>query len=107
MSDVPTINDDSFEKEVIESNLPVMIDFWAPWCAPCLALGPVVEELSKEYDGKIKIFKMNVEDNKNTPVKFRIRSIPTMILFNEGKVVEQVVGNVPKQKIEDMFGKVL
>jgi len=107
MSDVPAVVDNDFETEVMNSEVPVLVDFWATWCGPCVALGPVIEDLWKSYDGKVKVLKMNVEDNKKTPVKFGIRSIPTLILFKDGKVVEQIVGNVPKQKIEDSFKKVL
>ena len=107
MSSLPAIADDGFQKEVMESELPVLVDFWAAWCAPCRALGPVIEDLGKSYEGKVKFVKMDVEENKKTPVKFRIRSIPTLILFKNGKVVEQIVGNVPREKIEGILEKVL
>jgi len=100
-----SVDDKNFETEVVQSRLPVLVDFWAPWCGPCKALTPVVEELSKAYEGRIKVVKVNVEDSQKTSVKLRVRSIPTLMLYKDGKVVEQIVGNVPRQKIEDMLKK--
>lgn len=107
MSNLPSVEDASFESEVLKSDIPVLVDFWAPWCAPCKALSPVIEELSVAYSGKLKVLQMNVQDNKKVPAQFRIRSIPTLILFKEGKVVEQSVGAKPKIEIEKMIKKVL
>jgi len=107
MSEVPGITDNEFEKEVMQSDLPVLVDFWAPWCGPCRAMAPVIDEISASYDGKIKVRKMNVEENKKTPVQYRIRSIPTLILFKGGKVMDQIIGNVGKEKIEETLKKVL
>lgn len=107
MSNLPAVEDASFESEVLKSDIPVLVDFWAPWCAPCKALSPVIEEISVAYSGKLKVLQMNVQDNKKVPAQFRIRSIPTLILFKEGKVVEQSVGAKPKTEIEKMIKKVL
>jgi len=107
MISLPAVADDSFDAEVISSELPVLVDFWAPWCAPCKALSPVIEELSNVYSGRLKFCQMNVQDNKKVPVQFRIRSIPTLILFKGGKVVDQIIGQVPKKKIDAMIQKAL
>jgi thioredoxin 1 len=99
MADVLAVSDDSFEREVLQSPTPVLIDFWAPWCAPCRAIGPVVEELAKEYSGKLKVVKMNVDDNPQTPSKYGVRGIPNLIVFQGGQVKEQIVGAVPKAQL--------
>jgi thioredoxin 1 len=93
---VQEISDTSFEKEVLKSDQPVLIDFWAPWCGPCKAIGPIVEELSNEYSGRLKVVKMNVDDNPQTPSKYGVRGIPNLILFKSGQVQDQIVGAVPK-----------
>ncbi len=93
------VTDQSFESEVINSNLPVLVDFWAEWCGPCRALGPKLEEVAKELDGQVRILKMNVDENHNTPQKFGIRGIPAMILFKGGQETGQLVGNHPKDAI--------
>jgi len=107
MSAVQEINDTNFENEVINSDLPVLIDFWAPWCAPCRAIGPVVDELAKDYTGKLKVVKMNVDDNPLTPSKFGVRSIPNLLLFKNGQVKDQIVGAVPKQQFVTAIDKVV
>ncbi len=99
------ISDASFESEVIKSEKPVLVDFWAPWCGPCKVLAPVVDEISTDFANKLKVGKINVDDNPETSVKFGIRSIPTLIVFKNGEVVEQLVGAVPKSDIEKALGK--
>ncbi|MFO7875249.1 MAG: thioredoxin [Desulfovermiculus sp.] len=99
------VTDSTFEPEVIKDNQPVLVDFWAPWCGPCRAIAPVLEELAKEYEGKIKILKMNVDENPSTPSKYGIRAIPTLILFKNGDVVGQVTGAVSKSNLKDMINQ--
>ena len=97
------INDSGFEAEVLKCDLPVLVDFWAPWCGPCRAIAPVIEELAQELDGKVKIVKMNVDENPATPSKYGIRAIPTLILYRNGDVVEQVTGAVSKANLKQML----
>ena len=101
------ISDSNFESEVVNSDLPVLIDFWAPWCGPCRAIAPLVEEISSSYAGKIKVGKMNVDENQSTTMKFGIRSIPTLIMFKGGEAVDQIIGAVPKSEIERVVEKSL
>ena len=107
MSDnVKEVTDADFES-VIGSDTPCLVDFWAPWCGPCKAIGPVVEALAEEYAGKVSIVKMNVDDNPATPGKFGIRAIPTLILFKAGAKIDQVTGAVGKPQLEELIGKAL
>ena len=99
------VTDGTFESSVLKSSLPVLVDFWAPWCGPCRALGPVIDELAIEYEGKIAIFKMNVDENPATPGRYGIRAIPTLILFKDGQVVEQVTGAVSKNNLKDLIAQ--
>jgi thioredoxin 1 len=101
------ITDSSFDKEVLQSEVPVLVDFWAPWCGPCRAIAPVVDELSVEYSGKLKFAKCNVDDNPKTPGQFGIRAIPTLIIFKAGKVNEQITGAVSKSQITAAITKAL
>jgi thioredoxin 1 len=93
---IAQVSDDSFDSEVLKSPVPVLIDFWAPWCGPCRAVAPIVDELAGEYAGKLKIVKMNVDDNPRTPARYGVRGIPNLILFKNGEVQQQIVGAVPK-----------
>jgi thioredoxin 1 len=97
------VTDSNFDSEVLKSDLPVLVDFWAPWCGPCRAMGPVVEDLSNEFTGQVKVVKMNVDENQATPSKYGIRAIPTLILFKGGEVLEQVTGAVSKSSIKEMI----
>jgi len=104
---VVQLSDDAFEADVLQSSVPVLVDFWASWCAPCKAISPVVDELAEEYDGQIKIGKLNVDENPATPGQFGVRGIPTLILFKDGQIVDQVVGAVPKNQLEGLIKKAL
>ena len=101
------VNDKNFALEVLQSNLPVLVDFWATWCGPCNSIGPIIEELSKEYSGRVKVAKLNVDENPATPGQYGVRSIPTLILFKGGKIVEQMVGAQPKTRLTAMIEKAL
>ena len=101
------IEDGSFDTEVLQSDKPVLVDFWAPWCGPCKAIGPVVEELSETFGEKIKFAKCNVDNNPVTPGKYGIKAIPTLIFFKDGNVVEQITGMVAKSKLEDAINGIL
>ena len=106
-ADVLTIGDENFGKEVLESDQPVLVDFWATWCAPCRAIAPAVEELATQFKGKVKVAKMDIDNNQDTPQQYGIRSIPTLLVFKGGKVVDQIVGAVPKARLEAALTKAL
>jgi thioredoxin len=104
---IANVTDASFENDVLKSTQPVLIDFWATWCGPCRAIAPVVEQLATEYEGKVKVVKVNIDENPKTPTQYDVRSIPTLLMFKDGKVVGQIVGAVPKPKIEELVKKAL
>lgn len=99
------VTDKSFDLEVLKSDTPVLVDFWATWCAPCRAIAPIVEEMAETYSGKLKVAKMNVDENPATPGRYGVRGIPTLILFKKGEVVDQVVGAVPKSQVQGLIAK--
>ena len=101
------IEDGNFEEEVLKSDKPVLVDFWAPWCGPCKAMTPIIEELAAEFEGKVKIAKCNVDDNPVTPGKFEVKAIPTLIFFKDGNVSDQITGMVTKAKIEEAINNML
>ncbi|MEK6606970.1 MAG: thioredoxin [Myxococcota bacterium] len=99
--------DATFENEVLKASTPTLVDFWAAWCAPCRAIAPAVAELAEQYDGKVSFAKMDIDANPATPTRYEIRSIPTLLLFKDGKVLGQVIGAVPKSKLEELVKKAL
>jgi|688.fasta_scaffold83503_3 thioredoxin 1 len=105
MSSAKPVTDDSFNQEVIKSDLPVLVDFWAPWCGPCRMVAPIVDEIAQEYEGKLKVFKVNTDENPNTASLYGIRSIPTLMIFKGGEKVDTVVGAVPKTTLSATISK--
>jgi thioredoxin 1 len=99
------VTDANFKSEVLESTTPVIVDFWAEWCGPCKMIAPLMEQLATEYDGKLKVGKVDVDSNQQTSMQFGIRSIPTLLIFKNGKVVDQIVGVVPKHTLADKISK--
>lgn len=104
---VMTFTDANFDREVLQSDIPVLVDFWATWCAPCKAIAPLIDAVADEYSGKVKVGKVNVDDNPATPGKYGVRGIPTLILFKGGTVLDQVVGAVPKSQLDALIAKAL
>jgi thioredoxin 1 len=104
--DILEISDNNFESEVLQSVKPVLVDFWAPWCGPCRAIAPIVEELAKDFGDKVKFTKCNVDENPTTPTKYGIKSIPTLIFFKNGEIQDKVIGIVAKSKLEEMISQV-
>jgi thioredoxin 1 len=107
MSQAVPVTDASFEAEVLKGAKPVVVDFWAEWCAPCRMVSPVLEELAVEYSGKVKVTKLNIDDNPSTSAKFGIRSIPTLLFFKDGRLVDQYVGAAPKSELKKRFDGLL
>src|ERR1700752_4319579 len=107
MVKITEVGDNNFEAEVLGCDLPVLVDFWAPWCTPCKSIAPVVEELARDYAGKLKVVKVNVDDNKDAAMRFNVRGIPNLILFKNGESQEQIVGAVAKQEIIKAIDKVV
>jgi thioredoxin 1 len=101
------VTDTTFEEEVLKSEIPVLVDFWAEWCAPCRMIGPIVEELGKDYEDKLKVAKVDVQNNNNIATKYGIMAIPALLIFKNGEVVDQIIGAVPKKIVEDRLTKVL
>ena len=106
MSKTREFTDANFQSEVLDSDQPVLVDFWATWCGPCRAVGPTIEELAKQYDGAVKVGKLNIDENPQAPSGFEIMSIPAVLLFKDGKVVETLVGVQPKERYEAALGQV-
>jgi thioredoxin 1 len=106
MSKVLEVTDQSFEEEVIKSDLPTEVDFWAPWCGPCRAIAPIVEELAGDFGDKVKFTKCNVDENPTTPTKYGIKSIPTLIFFKDGEIQDKIIGMVAKSRLEEMIARV-
>ena len=101
------VTDNTFEEEILKSDLPALVDFWASWCAPCRMVSPIIEELAEEYKGRLKVAKLNVDDNINTPAQYGVRGIPALLLFKNGELVDQIIGAVSKTNLVQFIEKVL
>lgn len=107
MSEIIEFTDSNFEQEVLKSDKPCLVDFWAEWCGPCHMVGPIVEEIAKDYAEKLKVGKLNVDQNGQTAAKYGIMSIPSLLIFNQGKVVDQIVGAAPKKQFVERIDKIV
>ena len=107
MAEVLELTDEAFEEEVLNSELPALVDFWAPWCGPCKAIAPIVKELAEEYEGRLKVAKVNVDDNQSAAMRYQVRGIPTLLIFKGGEVKQQVVGAVPKEVLAEKIDAAL
>ena len=103
MGNYITLTDDTFDQEVLKSDKPVLVDFWAEWCMPCKMIAPIMEELAKDYNGQVKIAKLDIDENNQTASQFQVMSIPSLLLYKDGEVVERIVGVVPKEQIEGIL----
>lgn len=107
MAETADVTDATFEAEVLKSKQPVVLDFWAEWCAPCRAISPIIKQLAEDYDGRVKVLKMNIDENPQTPGTYGVRAIPTVLAFQNGQVVEQLQGARPKAAFDEMVSKLV